>query len=305
MKSTRVLKRALRSDGAVYKIAIYSILIGISFIYLYPILRMLAMSLMTLEDLNDVQRNWLPSSFYLSNYVKAFKSLNYMDALKDSLIVSVLPSLVSLVSSSLVGYGLGIYNFKGKKVILGILVALFVVPTVLTSLPTFILYRTIGILDSITGYLVPAIFGFGIRQSLFILIFYQFFRQIPKELLEAAEIDGASQFRIFIQVAIPLTVTAFLICFLYSFVWYFNETTLVTLYFPTKYRPLARAINTFDQTYRKMFTTGTGIGAEAEQYNEGILFAGTLLSIAPLLLVYAVAQKWFIEGIDKSGIAGQ
>ena len=305
MKASRVFKRALRSDGLIVKILLYSILIGISFIYLYPILRMLAMSLMTLEDLNDVQRNWLPSSLYFNNYVKAFKSLDYMKSLKDSIVVSVLPSLISLVSSSLVGYGLGVYEFKGKKLILGMLVILFVVPTILTSLPTFILYRTIGILDSISAYIVPAIFGFGIRQSLFILIFYQFFRQIPKELLEAAEIDGCSQFRIFVQIAIPLSVTAFLICFLYSFVWYFNETTLVTLYFPNKYRPLARAINTFDQTYRKMFTTGTGIGAEAEQYNEGILFAGTILSITPLLIIYAIAQKWFIEGIDKSGIAGQ
>ncbi len=305
MRAHTLVKKAVRPDGLIYKIALYAILIGISFIYLYPILRMLAMSLMTLEDLNDVQRNWLPSTLYFQNYVKAFKSLDYLKSLKDSLLVSVVPSLVSLISSSLIGYGLGIYDFKGKEVILGILVALFVVPTVLTSLPTFILYRSIGILDSLLAYIVPAIFGFGIRQSLFILIFYQFFRQIPKELLEAAEIDGASQIRIFIQIAVPLTLTAFLICFLYSFVWYFNETTLVTLYFPTKYHPLARAINTFDQMYRKIFTTGTGMGAEAEQYNEGILFSGTILSILPLLLVYGVAQRWFIEGIDKSGIAGQ
>ena len=78
MKASRVFKRALRSDGLIVKILLYSILIGISFIYLYPILRMLAMSLMTLEDLNDVQRNWLPSSLYFNNYVKAFKSLDYM-----------------------------------------------------------------------------------------------------------------------------------------------------------------------------------------------------------------------------------
>ncbi len=299
------LKKFFRSDGTVYKIFLYAILIGISFIYLYPILRMVSMSLMSLEDLNDTQRNWIPSVLYFNNYAKAFKSLDYMRCLKDSLIVSVIPSLVSLVSSSLVGYGLGAFEFRGKKLILGILLINFIVPSILTSLPTFVMYRSIGILDSLLAYIVPAAVGFGIRQSLFILIFYQFFRQIPKELYEAAEIDGASQFRIFIQIAIPLTLTAFLICFLYSFVWYFNETTLVTLYFPTKYHTLQRAINTFDQTYRKLFQTGNAIGAEAESYNQGILFGGTLLSISPLIIVYAFCQKWFIEGVDKSGLAGQ
>jgi len=299
------LRKITKPNGPLYKTFLYIILIGISFIYLYPIIRMLSMSVMTLEDLNDTQRNWIPSKLYFSNYKVSMQLLNFWTSLKDSLIVSVIPSLVSVVSSSLVGYGLAVYDFKGRKIILALLLITFIVPTVLTSLPTFIIYRSIGILDSITAYIVPALFGFGIRQSLFILIFFSFFRVLPRELFESAEIDGASQFRIFLQIAIPLTLTAFLICFLYSFVWYYNETTLVTLYFPSKYAPLSSSIKGLESKIRDFGSKGNGTGEARMIYNKGTLFSGILLSITPLIIVYAICQRWFIEGIDKSGIAGQ
>ena len=305
MAISRTMRRALKQNGPVYKTFLYLILIGISFIYLYPILRLLSMSLMTLEDLNDVQRNWIPSKFYYQNYNVAIQLLKYLPAIKDSLIISVIPSLISVVSSSLVGYGLGVYNFKGRKLILVLLLITFVVPTILTSLPTYVIYQKFGLLNSLSAFIVPAIFGFGIRQSLFILIFFQFFRILPRELFESAEIDGASQFRIFLTIAIPLTLTAFLICFLYSFVWYFNETTLVTMYFPGKYVPLSKSISSLENKIADLSSKGAGTGEGAEIYNKGTLFSGILLSIMPLIVVYAVCQKWFVEGVDKSGIAGQ
>jgi len=300
-----ILRKISKPNGILSKTLLYIILIGISFIYLYPIIRMLSMSLMSLEDLNDSQRNWIPSKLYFSNFNVSMQLLNYWTSLKDSLIVSVIPSLVSVATSSLVGYGLAVYDFKGRKIILALLLITFIVPTVLTSLPTFIIYRSIGILDSLNAYIVPALFGFGIRQSLFILIFFSFFRVLPKELFESAEIDGASQFRIFLQIAIPLTLTAFLICFLYSFVWYYNETTLVTLYFPNKYAPLSKTISGLETKIRDLGSKGNATGEAQMLYNKGTLFSGILLSIAPLILVYAICQRWFIEGIDKSGIAGQ
>jgi len=304
MKS-KFIKRFFRGDGFLFKFFLYAILIGISFIYLYPILRMLSMSLMSLEDLTDSQRNWVPSSLYLQNYVKAFKALDFFESLGDSLIVSVIPSLISVAIASLVGYGLGVYEFKGKKLILILIIFSFLVPTILTSLPTVVLYRTIKITDHLSAYIIPALCGYGIRQSLLILIFYQFFRVLPRELFESAELDGANDIQTFITIAVPLTLTAFLICFLYSFVWYFNETSLITLYFPNKYHTLARNIEGFRATFELMFGKTVTVGAEGESYNQGILFAGTLLSIAPLITVYAFCQKWFIEGIDRSGIAGQ
>lgn len=304
-KIKRLFLGSRGESGLLREIIVYIVLIGISFIYLYPILRMLAISLMSLEDLNDSQINWIPSTLYFTNYVRAFQSLNYMKSLFNSLLVSVLPTLGILISASLTGYALAHFDFPLKKFILIMCVVNFVVPTILTTIPNYVLYNKLGLIDTIWAYLLPSLLGFGLRESLFILIFFQFFRVIPNELFEAAEIDGCSEIKAFFIIAIPLTTTAFLICFLYSFVWYFNETTMAGLYFREKYKTLAQALLSFNATYNTKFPSGNATGAGSDVFNEGVLFAGTLLSILPLILVYSVAQKWFTEGIDKSGLAGQ
>lgn len=305
MKVRALLLGKRGEGGLLSRIILYILLIGISFIYLYPILRMLAMSFMTIEDLNDSQINWIPSTLYFTNYVRAVQALNYFKSLLNSILVSVIPTLVLLISSSLIGYGLARFEFPLKKFILIMCVVNFVLPTILTTIPNYVLYNKLGLIDTLWAYILPAMFGFGLRQSLFILIFFQFFRIIPEELFEAAEIDGCNQIKSFFIIAIPLSITAFIICFLYSFVWYFNETTMATLYFSSKYTTLAQSLMSFNESYNRLFPSGSATGAGTDTYNQGVLFAGTLLSIAPLIIVYAIAQKWFVEGIDKSGLAGQ
>ena len=304
-KLKKVLLGSRGEGGLLKKIMIYVLLVGISFIYLYPILRMLALSFMSLEDLNDSQVNWIPTTMNFINYSKAFQSLSYMRSLWNSMLLSVVPTICILLSSSLVGYGLAKYRFRGRIFILIMCLVNFVLPTVLTSIPNYVLYNKLNILDTLWAYILPALLGFGLRESLFILIFFQFFRMIPHELYEAAEMDGCSEIRMFFIIAIPLSLMAFLICFLYSFVWYFNETTLASTYFRGKYITLARSLMRFDIDYRTRFPSGSATGAQADTFNQGVLFAGTLLSIAPLIVVYAFTQKWFIEGVDKSGLAGQ
>ncbi len=305
MKVRALLLGKRGEGGLLSRIILYILLIGISFIYLYPILRMLAMSFMTIEDLNDSQINWIPSTLYFTNYVRAVQALNYFKSLLNSILVSVIPTLVLLISSSLIGYGLARFEFPLKKFILIMCVVNFVLPTILTTIPNYVLYNKLGLIDTLWAYILPAMFGFGLRQSLFILIFFQFFRIIPEELFESAEIDGCNQIKSFFIIAIPLSITAFIICFLYSFVWYFNETTMATLYFSSKYTTLAQSLMSFNESYNRLFPSGSATGAGTDTYNQGVLFAGTLLSIAPLIIVYAIAQKWFVEGIDKSGLAGQ
>ena len=99
----------------------------------------------------------------------------------------------------------------------------------------------------------------------------------------------------FFVVAIPLSVIAFLICGLYSFVWYFNETTMASMFLKEKYKTLAQALISFNETYARKFPTGKATGADANTFNQGVLFSGTLLSILPLIIVYAftlTAIKW-------------
>lgn len=300
------------NDGLLFKIVLYILLTGISFIFLYPLLSMLSMSLMSLEDLIDTSISWIPRNLMILNYKNAFEWMKFYDALVVSLKVSVYPTLATIVSSSLIGYGFGHYQFPGKKIMMGIMLAMFLIPTVLTYIPTTVLYRDLKLfgielklMDSIRAFWVPALFGNGIRQTIFILIFYQFFRIIPHELFEAAEVDGSGPLRTFFTIAIPMAAPAFLICGLYSFVWYWNETSLARLYFGNVYTTLPMSLESYINVYRSMYAQGkVTLDTVNSVYNTGVQYAMTLISIAPLLLVYLFAQKWFVEGVDRSGIAG-
>ncbi|MBI9009539.1 MAG: carbohydrate ABC transporter permease [Tenericutes bacterium] len=311
-KVRKILLGKNGENGLIFKIILYTLLIGISFIFLYPLLIMLTKSFMTIEDLINSSISWIPREITLQNYANAFEYMKFFEALLDSLRVSIYPTLATVTSSALIGYGFGRFEFPGKKVLLVLMIAMFLIPSVLTYIPTTVLYRdlkifgiNLNLMNSVRAFWVPALLGNGIRQTIFILIFYQFFRTIPDELIEAAEVDGSSTFRTFLTISIPLAAPAFLISGLYSFVWYWNETSLATLYFGSELTTLPMSLNSFIQLYSSMYSQGNvTLDSVNSTYNIGVQYAMTLISIVPLLLVYLFAQKWFIEGVDRSGIAG-
>lgn len=309
MNKSIALKRKLvgryGNDGILFKVILYLFLIGISFIFLYPILQMIVTSFMPLVDLIDPTTIWVPKSFTFRNYARAFEALNAFDSLKDSIVVTVAPTLFVVLSSAFIGYGFASYDIPLKKLWMAILIAMFLIPGILMSIPTYVIYQKLNMLNSLKAFIYPAMTGFGLRQTIFILIFYQFFSNIPKELKEAAKVDGANEFIVFIKIAIPIAAPAFLISALYSFVWYWNETSLAMLYFSDKYTTLPMAVVGFRTLYENLYPSGTvGLEGASETFNQGVQFAGTMLSILPLLIVYFIAQRWFIEGVDQSGIAG-
>ena len=156
-----------------------------------------------------------------------------------------------------------------------------------------------------SAFVLPALFGQGIRSAIFIMIFYQFFNMIPKALDEAAEIDGASPFKIFYRIALPLALPAIIVAFLFSFVWYWNETYLTSLYMSSA-RTLPIQLSRFAASFREMFPESFQPDAGfVDTLNEAIYMAGTLISILPLLIFYFILQRWFVEGVDRSGITGE
>ena len=293
------------NDGVIFKIIMYVLFIGISFIFLYPILQMIVTSFMPLEDLVDPTTIWIPKHFTLRNYERAWAALNAPNALKDSFIVSFVPTLCVVISSSLIGYGFATYRFPGKNIMLILIIGIFLIPNILMSIPTYVIYRRLNLLDSLKAFVYPALTGFGLRQAIFILIFYQFFKMIPIEMREAAEVDGANALTIFLKIAIPMAAPAFLITSLYAFVWYWNETSQALLYFPEAYTTLPMAVIGFRTLYESLYPLGTvSLEGASETFNQGVQFAGTILSRLPLLIIYFIAQKWVVESVDRSGIAG-
>lgn len=293
-------------QGLGQQIAVYGLLIIIGFIFIYPILYMISTSFMDRNDLLDSSVKWLPSSLYLQNYIDAAKSMDFWVTLGKGVIIAGVPTLCNVLIGMIVGYGFARYDFKLKKLFMGILLFSYILPDQVTMIPTYVLYNDMKILGTIWTFVLPALFGNGLNSAIFILIFYSFFKQVPKVLMEAAYIDGAGHFKAFFKIAIPSAVPAIITVFLFSFVWYWNESYLTEMYvqgLATKsdWTNLVIQLKNFDTS----FNTRAQTGDTATSLNESVRMAATSLSILPLFLMYLVLQRQFIESIDRTGITGE
>ena len=305
-KLNRFIFGTREKDGLGKQIVVYGLLICIGFIYLYPILNMFSTSFMNRDDLLDSSIKWLPSTLYLQNYIDAAKSMDFWVTLLKSFIIAFAPTACNVVICMAVGYGFATFNFKGKNLFMVLLIFSYIIPRQVTMIPTYVLYNDMGIKGTLWAFILPAVFGNGLNAPIFILIFYQFFKQVPKVLIEAAKIDGAGYFKSFLRIAVPSAGPAILTVFLFSLVWYWNESYLTELYvqgLSTKsiWTNLVIQVKDFDAS----FNTRAQVGDMATNLNESVRMAATALSILPLLIVYFIFQRYFIESIDRTGITGE
>lgn len=304
LESLRVLFLGSRTSyGLIFTTLLYLLLIAIGFVYLYPVLFMLITSFKSMDDLLNPMVQWVPTELYLGNYAKAFRVLDYPATLASSLLVSVVPSVVQAFVCSLVGYGLARYRFWGKNLVMALILATFIIPAQNTVLPQMLTYRDLGLLGDIRSLLFPAMLGQGFKSAIFILIFYQSFLSLPKVLEEAARLDGASDIKIFFQVALPSAVPAFIVSIIFSIVWYWNETFLTVIFLEGGIQTLPMQLSKFVQAYENLYPPGTV--NIFDRLNEAVKLSGTFLNILPLLLMYFVLQKWFVESVERAGITGE
>lgn len=296
------------SDGLVYKITTYAILSVFGFVFLYPLLYMLSASLMSNLDLVDNTIEWLPSSLYTFNYEMTWKALKLPNAFVTTALLAGASTLSVIVSSALVGYGLARFDFRGKNIVFVLLLFTYIVPKTLFFIPRFEIFMALNLKGNIGALVVPALTGQGEQAALFILIFFQFFRMIPKALEEAAFLDGAGAARTFWKIALPMVGPAFIIVGVYGFSIYWNETFLTSFYLEGKIQTVPMLLGDLQNTFGKVVNeSGGGDFSKNPNLNftEAKVFAGTLLSIVPLVLMYLYVQRWFVESIDKSGITGE
>lgn len=289
--------------GLILKILLYSLLIAIGFVYLYPLLFMFITSMKSPTDLLNPMVQWVPTDFFLGNYAKAFRVLNYPRTFLNSVLVSLLPSLIQTAVCSLIGYGLSRYRFWGKGLMVGLILATFIIPAQTTVLPQMLTYKNLGLLGNILSLVLPATFGQGFRSAIFILIFYQSFNSLPKALEEAAKLDGASDYKIFFKIAVPAGLPAYIISVIFSTVWYWNETYLTVIFLEGGITTLPMQLSKFVQAYENLYPPG--VVNIFDRLNEAVKLSGTFLNILPLLVLYFVLQKWFVESVERSGITGE
>ncbi|MBK9050764.1 MAG: carbohydrate ABC transporter permease [Chloroflexi bacterium] len=291
------------SYGLVFNILLYMLLIAIGFVYLYPLLFMFVTSMKSPSDLLNPMVQWVPTEFYGGNYLKAYRVLDYPHTLASSILISVVPSIIQTIVCSLVGYGLARYRFWGKNLIFILILATFIIPAQNTAIPQMLTYRSMGLLGNIYALILPAIMGQGYKSAIFILIFYQTYLSLPKVLEEAARLDGASDLAIFLRIALPAAIPSYIISLIFSTVWYWNETYLTVIFLEGGIQSLPMQLAKFVQAYENLYPPGTV--NIFDRLNEAVKLSGTFLNILPLLLMYFVLQKWFVESIERSGVTGE
>lgn len=282
----------------------YLLLIGIGAVFLYPILYMLSNSFKDVQDLVNPTIEWLPSHLYLGNFGRATYTLRYEVTLPFTVFYVAVAAVAQTVSCAMAGYAFARHEFPLKRLWMVMLVVAFLIPAQVTLVPKYLMFYNYGLTGTLFSTWLPALLGQGVNSSIFVLVFYQFFASYPKSFDEAAQLDGAGRFTVFFKVALPMVVPAIVVSVLFSFVWFWNETYTSSLLLGSEYRTLPMKLESFVAEFTNLYQSASS-GDMSSRLNESLRMAATLLVIAPLMALYAVLQRHFIEGIEAAGLTGE
>ena len=251
-----------------------------------PFLWMMRTSLMEYAQVQKVPLVWVPNPIRLSNFKEALAFMDFARLLKNTLIITVFCIMGQLVSCSLVAFGFARLKFPGRETLFMILLSSMMLPAMVTEIPRFILFRGLGWIDTFYPLIVPAFFG----SPFFIFLLRQFFKTIPKEMDEAARIDGCSSFRIYYQIMLPLCKPVLATVVIFNFIWTWNDFwgPLVYLRSADK-KTLALGLQIFQGVY---------------QTDYHYLMAASLIILLPVLVIYVFCQLYFTQSLVVSGMKG-
>lgn len=289
------------NDGWLAKIVLLLMLIVIAFLYVQPIIEMISTSLKTLGDLIDPVVGFIPREMTMQNFLDAWKGLKYPEAFGITLFLALFGSIFQVLSCSLTGYALARLKFPGKNLFFVLTIVAFLVPPQITIVPLYMIFYQLGWLYTPLVILVPALLAQGIRGALFVIIFRQFFLSQPKALEEAAKMDGASAFRLFFRIMLPLAKASCLVVFLFSFIWYWNMYYEVELLLSQGFTPLSIRLDQLETNLVGNRALNF-IGNPADPVSEGPRMAAAFLIVLPPVILYLIAQRWFTEGIERTGM---
>jgi ABC-type glycerol-3-phosphate transport system permease component len=253
-----------------------------------PLIYMVSTSLKPNGTEYELPIRWIPERFAFENYEAALTAVPTLTFLKNTLIVTVVSLIGEVLTSSLAAYGFARLRFPGRNFLFVLMLSTLMLPFFVVLIPLFILFKTLGWIDTLLPLTVPAFFG---GSPLYIFFLRQFFLTLPRELDEAARVDGAGFFRIWWSIILPVSKPALITVAILSLVFHWNDFT----------GPLI-VLNT-----QNNFTLALGIRLFRDQYttyfNQTMAFA-TLMT-APILIVFFIFQKHFIKGISMTGISGR
>ncbi len=306
-KSEIAYMRRKRVFDLVWPIFRFLILFGLCFVILYPLIYMISCAFRDSADMSDPTVMWIPRTLTLDVIKETAEVMDYWRTFGTTVALNVGCSVVQVASCALAGYGFARFKFKGKGILFGLVVMMILVPTQVIAIPQYMTFRyfgfgsfSINLINTMLCMYLPAIMGNGIRAGLMIYLFRQFFKGLPKELEDAAYLDGCGPFKTFIRVMVPNAGSSFLTVFLFSLVWYWNDYYVSSTFF-TKNQTMALMLKNLGTLLQQQLFNNAEVSAREEIV---WMEAGCLLAILPILIIYIVLQKYFTEGIARSGLVG-
>jgi len=256
--------------------------------FLAPTFWMLSSSLKASTEIFKHPIVWIPESPQWNNYVKVFQTLPFARFAWNTFVVVTLAVLGTVISTTVVAYGLARLNFPGRRAIFGLMVATIMLPEIVTLIPRFIMFRTFRWIDTFAPLTVP--FWFALT-TLYVFLMHQFLRGIPRELDEAAMIDGASRWQILWLIILPLCKPVITTIAVFALIQHYNEF-LTPLIF----------LNRLDN-----WTMALGIRAlnDSNVANWELVFAASTMMLLPVLILFIIAQRYFVQGIALTGFGGR
>ena len=279
------LRKQARAKRTISLTLSYVALALVTFLMIFPLIIVVIVSFTP----NAVTQTWppkiIPSAWTLDNYTSLFQRLPIGRELLNTIVFAGAVTIISVFFDSLAAYGLSRVDFKGRGILLAVLIATMMIPAMALLIPVYKLLGSMGLVNSYLGIIIPRMADVG---GIFLL--RQFFISIPKDLDNAARIDGAGEFRIFAQIILPNAVPAILTVGMFNFMGNWNDLLW----------PLIMTSKPETRTITAGLAMLTGHGSSVTQY--GVVMAGALISALPLLIVFFFVQKRFVEGIAMTGM---
>lgn len=270
---------------ALLRILLYALLIFFTLLFISPFLWLISNSLKTAAQAFD--KHWIPQPVQWANYVRIFQEVPLLLMARNSIIVAVLGVLSVLVSSSMIAYGLARLRFPGSNLVFLAVLGTMMLPGAVTMMPVYLIWKKIGLVNTLFPLWVGNLFG----SSFYIFMLRQFFLTLPQEIIDAGRVDGASYYRIFWQLMLPLLRPVLLSVTIFEFQAKWNDFMGPLIYIQN---PDLRTLPLGLQ----MFVQHLGYG----QFRWELLFAASVLVTLPTVLLFLFAQRYFIEGIATTGL---
>ena len=261
------------------------VLLPLAIAMLLPMVWMLVTSIQTLDEARHYPPDLLPHALRLANYSDVLRQAPYARWFVNTVIVTVATVAGNVVLCSLAGYAFARIKFFGREVVFVLILATLMVPFQVVMIPTFLIVKHLGLIDSLGALIVP-----NLANAFGIFLLRQFFRTLPVELEEAARIDGASRLSVLFKIVLPLSGPVLATLAVITFLWTWNDFLwpLITIYSPQN-MTLQLGLTTFQGTH---------------QTSTNLLMAANVMSILPVLILFLAAQKFFVRGIASSGLKG-